>query len=100
MGALDPLTEQAVYRVAEAALANVERHAAAMQVRVSLAQAQPAGRLRLEIADNGVGFDRSTVVADRYGLTGMAEWAELAGADLHIETAPGQGTRIILETRE
>ena len=30
--------------------------------------------------------------ADRFGLTGMAEWAELAGADLQIETTPGQGT--------
>ncbi len=97
---LDPLTEQAIYRVAEAALANVERHAAASQVRVSLARAARAGSLRLEITDNGMGFDPSAVVADRYGLTGMAEWAELAGADLHIDSAPGQGTRIILETRE
>jgi CheY-like chemotaxis protein len=97
VGVLDPLTEQAVYRVAEAALANVEQHAAANQVQLNLVHAAPAGSLRLEIADDGVGFDRSTMIPDRYGLTGMAEWAELAGADLRIETAPGQGTRIILE---
>jgi signal transduction histidine kinase len=30
----------------------------------------------------------------------MAEWAELAGADLHIESAPGQGTHVVLEARQ
>ena len=98
--ALDPLTEQAVYRVAEAALANVERHAAATLVRVSLARSLPSGRLRLEIRDNGTGFDPADVRADRFGLTGMAEWAELAGADLQIETMPTQGTMVALEIRE
>ena len=98
--ALDPLTEQAVYRVAEAALANVERHAAATQVRLSLARSLSSGRLRLEIRDNGTGFDPADVRADRFGLTGMAEWAELAGADLQIETTSGQGTLVALEIRE
>lgn len=97
--ALDPLTEQAVYRVAEAALANAEQHSAASQVWVSLARATPAGGLRLEIRDNGAGFDRSAVSVDRYGLTGMAEWAELVGGDLRIETAPGQGTLVALEIK-
>jgi signal transduction histidine kinase len=94
---LDPLTEQAIYRVAEAALANVERHAAADQVSVRLGKHAPSGNLRLEISDNGAGFDRDIVIPDRFGLTGMAEWAELAGAGLHIDTAPGQGTRVVLE---
>jgi len=97
--ALDPLTEQAVYRVAEAALANAEQHSAASQVWVSLARATPAGGLRLEIRDNGAGFERSAVSVDRYGLTGMAEWAELVGGDLRIETAPGQGTLVALEIK-
>ena len=98
--ALDPLTEQAVYRVAEAALANVERHAAATQVRVNLARSLSSGRLRLEIRDNGTGFDPADVRADRFGLTGMVEWAELAGADLQIETTSGQGTLVALEIKE
>lgn len=94
---LDPLTEQAIYRVAEAALANVERHAAADQVSVRLGKHAQSGNLRLEISDNGAGFDRAAVIPDRFGLTGMAEWAELAGARLRIDTAPGQGTRVVLE---
>lgn len=97
--ALDPLTEQAVYRVAEAALANVEQHSAASRVWVSLARSLPAGGLSLEIGDNGAGFERSAVPVNRYGLTGMAEWAALTGANLHIETAPGQGTRVALEIK-
>ena len=48
----------------------------------------------------GAGFDRSAVAPERYGLTGMAEWAELAGADLQIESAPGRGTRVVLEARQ
>lgn len=97
--ALDPLTEQAVYRVAEAALANVEQHSAANRVWVSLARSLPAGNLRLEIRGNGSGFERSTVLVNRYGLTGMAEWAELVGGDLRIETTPGQGTLVALEIK-
>ena len=58
------------------------------------------GRLRLEIRDNGTGFDPADVQMDRFGLTGMAEWAELAGADLQIETTPGQGTLVALESKE
>lgn len=99
-GALDPLTEQAVYRIAEAALANVEQHAAARQVQVTLSRSAPAGALRLEVTDNGTGFNPSAVAPERYGLTGMAEWAELASADLQIESAPGQGTRVALEARQ
>ena len=96
-GALDPLTEQTIYRVAESALANVEQHAGASQVFISLA-ATPEGRIRLEIRDDGVGFNPAAAPADRYGLAGMRERADLIGADLHVESAPGHGTRIVLET--
>ena len=91
--ALDPLTEQAIYRVAEAALSNVVKHAAATEVSVRL-MTEPV--LRLEITDNGVGFDPKTTPTDRYGLAGMAERAELLGATLAIESAPGQGTTIVM----
>jgi len=92
--ALDPLTEQAIYRVAEAALTNVVQHAAASKVWVQLA-AEPA--LRLEIRDNGIGFDPGAVPTDRYGLTGMAERAELVGATLTVESMPGRGTVVRME---
>jgi signal transduction histidine kinase len=96
VGALDPLTEQAIYRVAETALANVEQHAGASEVRVGLALT-PEGRVRLEICDDGVGFDPASVSGDRYGLAGMVERAQLIGADLQVDAQPGQGTRIVME---
>ena len=92
--ALDPLTEQAIYRVAEAALTNVVQHAAASEVWVRL-QAKPS--LRLEIQDNGIGFDPDAIPTSRYGLTGMAERAELVGAELTVESAPGRGTIVRME---
>jgi signal transduction histidine kinase len=96
IGVLDPLTEQAIYRVAEAALNNVEQHAAASELTVRLARGNPGGELVLEIADNGLGFDPGQVPADRLGLHGMAERAALIGARLDVESAPGKGTRVVL----
>jgi signal transduction histidine kinase len=111
VGALDPLTEQTIYRVAEAALSNVEQHAAATELSVRLKPsatgggAPPAGNctacdgagsLTLEINDNGVGFDTSDVRADRYGLSGMAERSALIGATLRVESRPDSGTRVLL----
>ncbi len=95
--AVDPLTEQAIYRVAEAALSNIEQHAAARNVRVRLAQAVGEQPLRLEVQDDGVGFDPSIVSADRIGLAGMAERAALVGGRLQVESAPRQGTLVLLE---
>ncbi len=99
VGVLDPLTEQAIYRVAETALNNVEQHAAANEVSVSLALA-PEDRVRLEVRDNGVGFDLAAVPQDRYGLAGMIERAELIGAALRVDSAPGKGTEVVLEAEK
>ena len=96
VGVLDPLTEQTIYRVAETALNNVEQHAAADEARVSLALA-PEGRIRLEVRDNGIGFDSAVVPRDRYGLAGMIERAQLIGAALRVNSAPGQGTEVVME---
>jgi len=93
---LDPLTEQTIYRVAEAALDNVEQHAAATRLTVSLAQGYPGGGLVLEITDDGLGFDPQHVPPDRLGLHGMAERAALIGANLTVESGPGKGTRVAL----
>jgi signal transduction histidine kinase len=95
-GVLDPLTEQAIYRVAEAALDNVEQHAAAAELVVKLSRQNLSGGLILEIADNGLGFDPRQVPPDRLGLHGMAERAALIGSRLDVESSPGNGTRVTL----
>jgi signal transduction histidine kinase len=96
VGALDPLTEQAIYRVAESALANIEQHAGAETIVVSLALLG-ADRVRLAVRDDGVGFDPASLPADRFGIAGMRERAELIGANLVIASRPGKGTTVALE---
>ena len=92
---LDPVAEQAVYRIAEGALSNVERHAAASQVAVSFRQEK--SDCRLTVRDDGLGFDPSAVAADRYGLAGMREHAAAVGGRLAVESRPGQGATVILD---
>ena len=89
------LTEQTIYRVAEEALLNAEKHAQASQLTLSLKTS--ANQLQLVVSDNGVGFERDTSQPDgHFGLLGMAERAKLIGATLTIESITGHGTTINL----
>jgi len=83
---------QALFRIADEALTNVERHAAAQQVTVRLAFGND--RIDLVVRDDGVGFDPDAVDPDRYGLTGIRERAAMIGARLRVHSRPGGGTRI------
>ena len=51
----------------------------------------------LEVADDGVGFDASLRGLEGLGLRGMRERAERLGATLRIQSAPGEGTRVLVE---
>lgn len=91
-----------VLAMAREALRNVERHARARTVSLSLAplaQADGAGRgqWRLVLRDDGCGFDPGTVAAGHFGLLGLREQAEQLGAALQIASAPGQGCCISLD---
>ncbi len=55
------------------------------------------GVARLEVADDGGGFDPAGVIGDHYGLVGMRERADAIGAHLTIESAPGRGTKLAVE---
>jgi signal transduction histidine kinase len=83
-----------MYRVAQEALRNVERHADAGRATVSL-RARP-GYVELEIKDDGRGFEgpREKKRAES-GLATMRERLSLAGGELHIDTAGDSGTRVI-----
>jgi signal transduction histidine kinase len=88
-----------LYRVTQAALANVAQHAKASQVKVTINKYP--GRLRLEIEDDGKGFraERESLAKQhkRLGLLGMKERVEMVGGTFGIESAPGQGTIIRME---
>jgi signal transduction histidine kinase len=87
---------EVLYRIAEEALRNVECHSGAERVDVNVRVDHPDGaeRLTLAVADDGVGFDPGAAPSGHYGLLGMREQAELIGAELHVDSAPGQGTRV------
>jgi len=83
---------QTLFRVAEEALTNVERHASASQVTIRLAFGRD--RVDLSVRDDGRGFDGARVELDRYGLTGMRERCAMIGALLEVRTCPGEGTEV------
>jgi PAS domain S-box-containing protein len=81
-----------VYRIAQEALANVTKHAAATRVDVRMA-AEKNGLL-VTIEDDGVGFDPETVAAfGHVGLVTMRERAELSGGWCRVESSPA-GTKV------
>jgi signal transduction histidine kinase len=79
-------------RILQEALTNVRRHADATRVRVRLEATERGARL--EVVDNGRGFDADQAGSSRYGLRGMRERAGIIGADLRIESAASDGTRV------
>lgn len=92
---LAPHVETAVYRVAQEALQNVQKHAASTLVRVLLHRR--AGGLELSVIDDGLGFEPEEEPDPlSYGLEGMRERAALLGARLEVRSLPGSGTTVRL----
>jgi len=92
---LPPEVEIAVFRICQEAINNITRHAKADSVLIQL-EAE-GGQLRIEIEDDGAGFDPGGPgPSDRphYGLMGIRERAELLGGRATVESAPGRGTRV------
>jgi PAS domain S-box-containing protein len=83
----------AAYRIAQEALVNVRKHAAARHVEI-LVETRADG-LMLRVHDDGSGFDRQTAgAAGHLGLPAMRERAEMVGGHVRIDTAPGRGTTV------
>jgi signal transduction histidine kinase len=83
-----------ILRIAREAFNNIESHADAQCVDVTLNQQN--AQLVLSIADDGRGFEHVDVSDDRFGLTGMRERAEMIGATLKVNSAVGRGTSVEL----
>ncbi|HEY5311530.1 MAG TPA: PAS domain S-box protein [Pirellulales bacterium] len=94
-GRIDPLLEGSLFRIVQESLNNIKRHSGARRAEVHLTQHDDL--LRLEIRDWGHGFELRQVPADRFGLQGIRKRAALLGGRGEIETAPGEGTRILVE---
>jgi signal transduction histidine kinase len=87
-GRLDPELETTVYRLVQEALTNVAKHARAEHVTCGVRLEYDM--LRVEVADDGRGFDPDAP-AEGFGLVGMRERMALAGGRLEIESG-GDGT--------
>ncbi len=88
-----------LYRIVQAALANVVEHSHASQVKVSIAQIEDA--VHLKISDNGTAFDVRRIENSRsrkhLGLVGMRERAEMLGGRFTVESEPGKGTTVLAQ---
>jgi signal transduction histidine kinase len=89
-GALDPQLETTIYRLVQESLTNIVKHANATKVRVSVAAID--GEVRIEVQDDGVGFDLGGRTAG-FGLAGMRERVYLAGGAVELESSDS-GTRV------
>jgi signal transduction histidine kinase len=91
---LETRAEVVLLRVGQEALANVRKHAGASAANVELCYRGDA--VRLEVSDDGCGFDPS-VASEGFGLGGMrARLAEIGGT-LTVRSVPGAGTTISAE---
>jgi two-component system NarL family sensor kinase len=88
-------TEQLLFRATQEALRNVDKHAGASRVRVSLARED--GGAALEVEDDGAGFDPGHAADGHVGLTLLRDLAVEHGGTLRVDSAPGQGTRLRLD---
>ncbi|MGA2840582.1 MAG: histidine kinase [Steroidobacteraceae bacterium] len=89
---------ETLFRMAEEALRNIERHAMATRVDIALATMDDT-HVRLRIADDGIGFDPTASRPGHFGLLGLREQAQLIDAELRIDSAPNQGTALTVTLR-
>ena len=89
--------ETLAYRVVQEALSNSAKHA--HPVSVTVAVETTGGQLRVEIIDDGEGFDagkaREYLQSGRVGLASMRERVELANGTFMVHSAPGRGTTVV-----
>lgn len=87
---LTPEVENALFRIAQEALANVARHSGALTARLRLRRQE--GTVVLEVADEGAGFDLAERAGRGLGLASMRERIEAIGGRLVVRSGHGTGT--------
>ena len=87
-----------LYRVAQEGFTNIQKHAQASRVEVSLHFTEEEARL--SIRDNGCGFEAERILQQKamplggYGLRGIRERIELVGGTFHLESQADRGTQL------
>ena len=98
--AMAPTTKIVLFRIAQEALSNVQKHAKAERATITLTVAE--GRIKGTIEDNGIGFDVEAMSQDptkwqSFGLKGIHERARLVGGTASVESRKGHGTRVLFD---
>jgi signal transduction histidine kinase len=95
--ALKPAIEVQLLRIIQEALTNIRKHAQASNVKVIMKKDSESTQLLIE--DNGIGFDieNNPVKQNSYGLGIISERVKEFQGSVKLDTAPGKGTRIIVE---
>lgn len=92
---LNEVAQNALYRIVQESLNNALRHSGIDHARVHLATVGPT--LVATVEDQGVGFDRSQVPPDHWGLLSIEDRGRMAGGSATIRSAPGQGTQVTVQ---
>jgi signal transduction histidine kinase/ligand-binding sensor domain-containing protein len=95
---LDPAVEHDILMVAREAVYNAVKHAQPKEVRIQVQFADD--RIRVQVADDGCGFDPQrefSTVGEHFGLVGMRERTERLGGRFEIRSSPGSGTQLLVE---
>ena len=90
-------TALALFRIAQEALNNAAKHSRARSVSIEISADE--NQVVLAVRDDGRGFDPSAARRGRWGMTTMRERAEAAGGQLEVQSAPGEGTRVVATVR-
>lgn len=101
-GALPPTerlpvgTQEALFRMAQEALSNIARHARASEVHIQMELVADENLLRLEVQDNGQGFDVSQS-SKGMGLANLQARAASIHGKVELDSTPSQGTRVRID---
>ncbi|MGE7272694.1 sensor histidine kinase [Brevibacillus panacihumi] len=87
----------AIFRLVQECLNNVEKHAKAKSVQVKLEFVQDS--LSLVVKDDGIGFDLDERMGTggSFGLLGMKERTQLLEGQIEVQSAPGDGTKVLFQ---
>jgi two-component system nitrate/nitrite sensor histidine kinase NarX len=97
---LRPEVELNVLRIVQECLVNIRKHSRAEVVRVLLSFRNDNNIVLIE--DDGIGFEESSIISEgglHMGLNILRDRARQMGAEIEIESEPGDGTRVNLQFR-
>ena len=94
-GRLEPLLENAIFRIVQESVTNARRYSESSKVQVRLTQQD--NRICIEVEDWGIGFDPDEITETSFGIGGIRERARLLGGRATIDSTPGKGTLVRVE---